>query len=112
MFYYCDCKNKNKKGYRQADYGQGIMALTEVDSEGICKDCGHYAVAFISNPSRNELNRYIKGGNSRHTRDATNSVVKQRELAKDNGNIREPSLFSESDIVTIKESGKWVQFIL
>jgi len=42
IYYYCDCT----KSIKNAQQGKGRMGLTEVDTEGICKKCGHYAMAF------------------------------------------------------------------
>ena len=41
MRYVCDCDDIKK-----ADMGRGKFQFVEVDEDEICKNCGHYAMAF------------------------------------------------------------------
>lgn len=53
MIYYCNCHKVERKGRIKKDGTRAVWMLrefksmkpTKADSEGICLECGHYAVA-------------------------------------------------------------------
>jgi hypothetical protein len=73
-YYYCTCSTDPNKR-RLASLGKTPFREVEADSEGICNDCKHYAVAFhkridtgykefynMLNPKPQEDGGYTKGG--------------------------------------------------
>ena len=74
MFFYCTC-SKDPKKERQVKEGRTTYRLVKVDSNGICLDCDHYAVActkivasgndlyyLIMGTRYKEDGGYVKGG--------------------------------------------------
>ena len=59
IYHYCDCP-KNEKQKKEARKNNRVkMALTSVDSDGICLNCGHYAFASTTKETNNGLYRKI-----------------------------------------------------
>lgn len=74
MFFYCTC-SKDPKKEKQVKEGRTTYRLVNVDLNGVCLDCGHYAVAcskivasgndlyyLIMGTKYNENKGYVKGG--------------------------------------------------
>jgi len=59
VFYYCTCTTDKKQKRAQA---AGRTPFREViaDSEGICKDCGYYAVAYFDRIDPTRIKLYDK----------------------------------------------------
>lgn len=61
MFHYCDCPKTNRAKNSQRKHNKGKMAIVEVDSEGICLNCGHYAVASKREHNNISIYKFIFG---------------------------------------------------
>ena len=57
-YHYCTCKVEKTKA---TDEGRTPIRAVEVDSEGICKDCGYYAVSTSQEvKDRTELYKLLR----------------------------------------------------
>lgn len=60
MFHYCDCP-KTEREKKRKNSSRVPMTQTKVDDEGICINCGHYAVATREIKNSVSLYKLITG---------------------------------------------------
>ncbi len=89
-YFYCTCAREfnTRKGRVNAQEGRTPYREVDVDAEGICRDCGHYAVAtrIWLSPDNDELRRFImsyviKEGDNHNERETDRFTYRQRRQA-------------------------------
>lgn len=96
-YYYCTCLKDAKRRDDRADSAR--FRPVEVDIEGICKECGHYAVSSYKKVDAYNGDLYrvifaekritynVKGGLSLHTIKAQKEKKDAKQRKDKNGNM-------------------------